>query len=331
MQVSIVVPVYDVEAYIESCFNSIAAQSYHDIECIFVDDASPDNSYDILKRLISDYKGEIKFKFCRHKVNRGLSAARNTGTLAASGDYVYYVDSDDEIVEDCLSFLVELVKKYPGVDMVQGNTKTIPEPTREDDWRNIIFKGYPEYNNDNKWIKKYCFDSPRIPVNAWNKLIRKEFIFDNNLFFMEGVIHEDEHWMFFVAKKIRSIAFTTKYCYVHYIVPGSIMQSGSDYKSVASMLIILGHLLRSVDDVCSGSQRSYLYRMINSNILKCLRGSKEGELIGGYYKLLKKHVKEQILSLSVIDLMVIFAFLSPYFIYRSRVGQKILFVLIARL
>jgi glycosyltransferase involved in cell wall biosynthesis len=331
MIVSVVVPVYNVEPYIERCFKSIAKQTYKDVECIFVDDASPDSCYEILKRCISQYAGEIEFKICRHSINRGLSEARNTGTLSSSGEYVYYLDSDDEIYEDCLARLVDLVKKYPGVDMVQGNTKTIPEPEPEYDWRNILFKGYPEYVEGNSWIKKYCFDEPRIPVNAWNKLVKKKFLLDNDLFFKKGIIHEDEHWMFFVSKEIKSIAFAVEYCYVHYVVPGSIMQSGSSYKSVESMLVILEELLRFVDDVHSVSQRRYIYRAINGSMIKALRGDKENELIGGYFELVKKIRGESFFLLSIVDVFILSVFLSPEFFYKSRVGQKLLSVLMARL
>jgi glycosyltransferase involved in cell wall biosynthesis len=331
MRVSIVVPVYNVEAYIERCYNSIVKQTYRDIECIFVDDASPDNCYDYLIKRIEKYEGDIEFKLCRHPVNKGIAAARNTGTLVSSGEYIYYIDSDDEITENCIEDLVDLVKKYPDVDMVQGNTKTIPEPAPERDWRNIIYKDYPEYSGDNCWIKKQCFDSPRIPVNAWNKLIKKQFMLDNNLFFKEGVVHEDEHWIFFVSKKIQSIAFTVKYCYLHYVVPGSIMQSGCHYKRVKSMLVILEELLKSVDDVHSESQRRYIYGMINSKMIKALSGGKEKELLEGYYKLVRETVGGSFFALSIVDYFVLSVFLSPVAFYRSRYGQKLLYVLMGKL
>jgi glycosyltransferase involved in cell wall biosynthesis len=330
MLVSIVVPVYNVEPYIERCFESIARQKYKKIECIFVDDASPDNCYEILKRRIYQYNGDIEFKICRHSMNKGLSAARNTGTLVSSGEYIYYVDSDDEIAEYCIECLVDLAKKYSGVDIVQGNTKTIPEPTPERDWRNIIFKDYPEYCDDNYWIKKHCFDSPRIPVNAWNKLVRKQFLLDYNLFFKEGVIHEDEHWMFFVSKKMKSIAFTVEYCYVHYIVPGSIMRSGSYYKSVESILAILEDFLKNVDDVYSGLERRYIYGMINNGMIKAFLGHTEKELLSRYYALVRRNIYDSFLRISTIEILVLSIFLLPNFFHKSRFGQKLLFVLMAK-
>jgi glycosyltransferase involved in cell wall biosynthesis len=108
MKVSIIVPFYNAEKYIHRCFDSIVNQTYANIECIFIDDCSPDHCYAILQTRIAEYAGKIDFQIIRHAQNKGVSAARNTGTLAAKGDYVYYLDSDDEITRDCIETLVNL-------------------------------------------------------------------------------------------------------------------------------------------------------------------------------------------------------------------------------
>ena len=98
MKVSIIIPVYNVSAYIERCVKSVMKQTYSgDIECILVNDATPDDSIDIAKRLIADYNGPIQFRILNHEHNKGFSATRNTGIDAATGDYLYFFDSDDEI------------------------------------------------------------------------------------------------------------------------------------------------------------------------------------------------------------------------------------------
>ena len=96
--VTIIIPVYQVSAYVERCILSVMDQDYDAIECIIVDDATQDDSIEQCERLIERYNGPILFKILHHQYNRGLSAARNTGTDAASGDYLYYLDSDDEII-----------------------------------------------------------------------------------------------------------------------------------------------------------------------------------------------------------------------------------------
>ena len=125
MKVSIIIPVYNVSPYIERCIKSVMNQTYQDIECILVNDASPDDSIDIAKLLIENYDGPIQFQILSHGHNRGLSAARNTGIDASTGDYLYFLDSDDEITPDCIKLLMDEVKKYPNVEMVQGEVKDI--------------------------------------------------------------------------------------------------------------------------------------------------------------------------------------------------------------
>ena len=121
MKISIIVPVYNVEPYIEDCLKSVAAQTYNgEIECIIVNDCTPDDSCAVIERFINGYDGAIDFKLLHHTVNRGLSAARNTGIDAATGDYIYFLDSDDEIMPECIEVLAEPLKnkKY---DFVIGD------------------------------------------------------------------------------------------------------------------------------------------------------------------------------------------------------------------
>ena len=88
-------------------------QSYTDIECVLVDDASVDDSMVKCQKLIDEYDGPIQFRLLHHEKNRGLSAARNTGTKAATGEYVFYLDSDDEITSDCIEKMMLLAEKHP--------------------------------------------------------------------------------------------------------------------------------------------------------------------------------------------------------------------------
>ena len=106
VRISIIVPIYNVEPYIERCLRSVMIQTYSNIECILVDDCTLDNSMKICDCLLGNYIGPIEFKVLHHDHNRGLSAARNTGTDAATGEYIFYLDSDDEITPDSISLMV---------------------------------------------------------------------------------------------------------------------------------------------------------------------------------------------------------------------------------
>ena len=90
MKFSIIIPVYNVEKYIVNCLNSVANQLYDDIECIIVDDCSPDNSMIHVASFLEQYEGKIIFKIVTHEKNQGLSAARNSGVKIATGDYLFF-------------------------------------------------------------------------------------------------------------------------------------------------------------------------------------------------------------------------------------------------
>ena len=240
--ISIIIPLYNKEQYFERCFNSVANQAYKNIECIIIEDCSTDNSLELAENLINNYTGIIKFTLIKHKQNGGLSAARNTGINNCNGEYIYFLDSDDEITENCISSLVTLVEKYPGVEIVQGNSYQCPRV--ENDQYELKEK-LSEYINDNLNIKRNYYN--KIPVNAVNKLIKKYFIIKHSLYFKENIIHEDYHWYFFAIKILKSFAFSNEYCYIRYIVPDSIMTDKNLYKSIYSYLIINDDKLNNLD------------------------------------------------------------------------------------
>lgn len=121
MLVSIIIPVYNVAPYVEDCLRSVMRQSYTGpIECLIVDDCGTDESLPIAERMIVEYDGPIRFEILHHEHNRGLSAARNTGMEKVMGDYVVFLDSDDEISNDCLEKMMSVVQENPEVELVQG-------------------------------------------------------------------------------------------------------------------------------------------------------------------------------------------------------------------
>ena len=295
MKVSVIIPVYNVEPYIERCLLSVLNQTHQDIEIIVVDDCGQDNSISVAQEIINNHTNGYKVRVLNHEHNRGLSAARNTGTKEAAGKYVYYLDSDDEITPNCIETLVALVKKYPEAEMVQGNTQTIPEPVKNKDWRNIRYKNYPEYVTDNDWIRQHFYannNMKNIPMNATNKLTKHKFIIDNGLFFKEGIIYEDELWMFFAVKKINFIAFTTEYTYLAYRREGSIIQSRNTYKSIESRYIILEEVFSNIDLAYAKEQQGKYLFLISGNIKRInLANSKEKEFYAKYRSFIKNLLK----------------------------------------
>lgn len=110
-KVSILVPVYNVEKYIERCIVSLFEQSYENIEYIFVNDCTPDSSIDIIKRVVSKYPNRIpQIKIVNHDKNKGIAATRNTAVNYSTGDYLMYVDSDDYVDRDAVKALVDKIE-----------------------------------------------------------------------------------------------------------------------------------------------------------------------------------------------------------------------------
>ncbi len=287
--VSIIVPIYNVEKYIERCIESVKAQTYANWECICIDDCTPDDSVRLLETVII---GDGRFKVLHHVINRGLSAARNTGTKAAKGEYVYYLDSDDELTPICIESLVSLAEKYPQAEIIQGSTHSLPE--ENGDWRDINNKvDYPEYIMDKDWIMRHFYALDNfIPVNAWNKLIKRDWVelYRDKLLFKEGIIHEDERWLFDVVDYVSAMAFSRNITYMHYQTDGSIMTSKahSNYKSVSSMIVILNDALFYMKGPNQDYKLVYLVALAVSRYLDINPNTKEKTLIKPYRKCLRK-------------------------------------------
>lgn len=153
MSVSIIVPVYNVEEYITDCFQSIVKQTYTGpMECLFIDDCGTDNSIQVLAGLIKAYDGPIEMRLLHHEKNKGLSGARNTGISNAKGDYLFFLDSDDQLYPFSISSFADAAIKEKMPDVVLG--------------------GYQVSVPDHP-INQYCYDyevidgQPAIAKHSW--------------------------------------------------------------------------------------------------------------------------------------------------------------------
>ncbi len=122
LRVTICVPIYRVENYIERCARSLFEQTYDNIEYIFVNDSSPDKSVDVLRKVLLDYPSrKPHVRVINHEQNKGLAAARNTGVRASTGDFILHVDSDDWISKDAIDKIV-CKQKEKNADIVEIGT-----------------------------------------------------------------------------------------------------------------------------------------------------------------------------------------------------------------
>lgn len=227
VSVSLIIPIYNVAPYIERCLKSVMSQTYDHFECILVDDASPDESVEICERMISEYRGNIAFRVLHHSQNKGLSAARNTGTKAASGDYVLYVDSDDLISNDCVEKLVEPVSKDPSIEMVLGQVMRYTDEGGFDQ-KHYYCRREEDVTSPRNVRDLYLNRKHPFPSAAWNKLISKAFIERHNLHFKEGQLWEEILWTYFVMKHLGHLYIIPDITYFYCIREGSICKGSKE-------------------------------------------------------------------------------------------------------
>lgn len=209
INISIIVPVYNVEQYISRCVRSIIDQDNGQaiLECLVVDDCSPDNSLKIVHSIVDQYNGNISFILLTHKENRGLSAARNTGIEAATGDYILFVDSDDWLPKDSISCFLKILQDHPSVDMISGNSFRVMEK-----------RAFPLFSNeirslDNYQLRKSLINHKDITHSAWNKLIKASIVAKYR--FQEGVIFEDIYWSYLIFHDIKQGVIIPDITYVY--------------------------------------------------------------------------------------------------------------------
>lgn len=244
---SIIVPVYNVEQYLEQCLESILAQNYDDYEVICVNDGSTDSSREIL----TAWESRMPQMRVIDRENGGLSAARNTGLEAATGDYVVFVDSDDWI-EPCM--LRTLAKAISNEDMIcfacqrTDNNATDTLPTEQT-------IGWNYYN-------RHALEHRIIPfVCVWQRCYRREFLQKNNLFFREGILHEDNEFTPRACLKASNMKIIPDVLYHYRVRPNSIMTTRG-LKSKESMILIANELSELFSNE-SNIEKTVAYRALS--------------------------------------------------------------------
>lgn len=215
MSISIIIPIYNASHYIDRCIDSIFSQECEeaDIECILVNDCTPDNSMEIVQNMLKDYRGKIHFKTINLDTNSGHCVARNAGIRISIGDYLLFVDSDDFLLPGTISYFIEGIKNNGGdnVDVVLGNSYTNQRRTvimqLETDTPNLID------NSDESALRKLL--SRELFHTSWNKLVKRSFFTEQQLYFQAGIINEDQLWSYLLFRQIRNILVMPNITYIY--------------------------------------------------------------------------------------------------------------------
>lgn len=186
-RVSILIPVYKSEKYIEKCLSTVLGQTYQNLEVIIINDATPDNSMAIVSNMLKQSsKNGITIKTIHHEKNMGIASTRNDLLDNATGDYLYFVDSDDFIAKNAIETLVDIATKT-NADIVRSNyyefkngiasTIILPTFTSKDD---LLRKHIPAWDS----------------IEAmWQLLIRRSLTEDHHIRFAEGINASEDHLM----------------------------------------------------------------------------------------------------------------------------------------
>lgn len=227
MKFSIVVPVYNVEDYLEQCLESLQAQDFQDFEAVCVNDGSTDNS----RRILAEWEERFPQMKVIDRENGGLSAARNTGLKASTGEYVVFVDSDDWVEPTMLSRLAD---ETNGEDMVCFACQ------RTDNEKFDVMKR--EQGNGWDYFNRHALEHREVAfVCVWQRCYRRQFLLDNDLWFREGILHEDNQFTPRVCLKAQNIKVIPDVLYNYRIRPGSIMTTRG-LRSKESLVLIANEL-----------------------------------------------------------------------------------------
>lgn len=278
--ISVIIPAYNVEKYIGECLDSIVNQTMADLEIICVDDGSSDSTPDIFNEYASK---DDRIKVIQQE-NKGPSAARNTGLRNATGQYVYFMDSDDYLEADALKELYDISEK-DSLDMVIFKATTFDEDTGE-----RYTTSYYDMDKIRDFSQGRVFNYKdlgelmfSISVSPWSKFFKASVVKD--LSFIEGIIFEDNIFFIESVFKSKRMYFYDRYLYNRRVRSGSLMTSGknfTDYIFVANKLIDLTKE-HGMFDVC---KYNLFDKIIISNFLRFSQSMGESKL--DYFDKMKK-------------------------------------------
>ena len=273
VKVSVIIPVYNVEAYIEECVSSVRNQTLKDIEIICVNDGTRDKSMETVRKAAGE---DLRIQIIE-KENGGLSTARNVGLASARGEYVYFLDSDDYIMPETLEYLYrtavenELDNIYFGATTIYENAEIRKKYYRR-------FEGY--YHRKREYPKVYpgemllqeLLENDEYRTSACLQMPKREFLVQQGITFLEGILHEDNLFALQTMLCAERVMVVNQDFYVRRVREASIMtgdkkveSSWGYYRCIREMLVFLeekqyaGATMECIGDLLTIIQRDALW------------------------------------------------------------------------
>lgn len=292
--VSVVVPIYNVEPYLQECIDSIASQTFQNLQIVLVDDGSPDNC-----GVICDAAAEKDDRIVvLHCENGGLSVARNRGMEVCRGKYILFVDSDDYLNRNAISVLYDTAERealdivlYDAISFDETNIQTSPESEitkyiRKNPY-DAVYRGAQLFmemveNDDYRSPVQYCF-------------YRKSFLDHHLLAFHKGILHEDEEFNFLALLYSERVKHISEVLYHHRFRADSIMSTKISKRNTDSLYAIINTVMDKRDDFLPDDKTEQAYKLgvarFIQNYFNCVKLSKDREL---------PELKDQIRSLKKV-------------------------------
>lgn len=311
--VSLIIPIYNVSEYVERSLSSAFDQSYKQIEYLLIDDRGDDDSMNKVHKLIkrSAYC-DRNIRIIQHNRNMGVSVARNTGIKHSSGEFLFFLDSDDILTINCIELHIKAIMETSsdftvgGVDIVGSQSIHIKKTD------NHLLQGSILMNFFNReWDN-----------GPWNKLIRREFIFNNSLFFQEGIRYEDMLWGYNISKQAHKVQLLSVTTYKYMIHKGSFVTSKNTRQKVLDLIFVLQEI--GTDKI---NEKYLVYRdkylsfwKFNAAIL-LINLEDDISTKNDLYKLIRS-IKSKNINLYYISLLLPFSlfyifFSFPYYLYKT--------------
>jgi glycosyltransferase involved in cell wall biosynthesis len=242
--ISINIPVFKCEKYIIRCLDSVKNQTYKNLEIILVNDCTPDDSMSLVREF-ANTNYDLNVKIIEHEQNSGLSVVRNTGIKNSIGEYLYFLDSDDEITPNCIELLVDKALETDAQIIIAQNRwiNTFDNTTKDFGFPTISKK---KYFNDNLEIFSAYSDGD-FPSSSWNKLIKRHFIIKNSIFFIPGLFAQDELWFFHLLLKTKTLAIVDDITYLYYLHGESVIFNRKK-RNFENFLTILEYFTKSYNE-----------------------------------------------------------------------------------
>lgn len=274
---SIIIPIYNIENYVEKSIKSAINQTYTNVEIILVNDGSTDMSYEICLKYSEK---DRRIKLINKEENEGLSEARNTGLNEAKGDYIIFLDGDDFIDLDTLERIEKIIKLNKGVEIIVGNIKDSQVGIKK--LEKIYVKETEQIITGQEFLKKRIIKGTYY-VSSCRNIYDRRFLIKNQLYFKKGILHEDHEWTPRVFISSTKVLETNITFYNVVVREGSITRNNKMYKNAVDLIETVKYLEKYYSQIEDESLQKLLKNRLVNTYLYAFQ-------IGKLYKHKHKHL-----------------------------------------